>query len=64
MYDLILRDVETVFGSSAWTVNNIKTYPTNYLGNKKSNNEYVLMNVLPSLVKTMRMELVKRLQVS
>jgi len=48
MYDLILRDVETVFGSSAWTVNNIKTYPTNYLGNKKSNNEYVLMNVLPS----------------
>jgi len=31
MYDLILRDVETVFGSSAWTVNNIKTYPTNYL---------------------------------
>lgn len=48
MYDLILRDVETVFGSSAWTVNNIKTYPTNYLGNKKSNNEYVLMNVLPA----------------
>ena len=48
MYDLILRDVELVFGSSAWTTNNIKTYPMNYLGNKKSNIEYVLMNVLPS----------------
>jgi len=48
MYDLILRDIETVFGSSAWTTNNIKTYPMNYLGNKESNIEYVLMNVLPS----------------
>jgi len=48
MYDLILRDVETVFGSSLWTTNNIKTYPMNYLGNKASNTEYVLMNVLPS----------------
>jgi len=48
MYDLILRDVELVFGSSAWTTNNIKTYPMNYLGNKDSNTEYVLMNVLPS----------------
>ena len=48
MYDLILRDVEEVFGSSAWTTNNINTYPMNYLGSKDSSNEYVLMNVLPS----------------
>jgi hypothetical protein len=48
MYDLILRDVESVFGSDAWTTNKIKTYPMNYLGNKDSNSEYVLMNVLPS----------------
>jgi len=48
MYDLILRDIEEVFGSSSWTVNNIRTYPMNYLGNKDSNDEYVLMNVLPS----------------
>jgi len=48
MYDLILRDVETVFGSAAWTANNIKTYPMNYLGSKSSSTEYVLLNVLPS----------------
>jgi hypothetical protein len=48
MYDLILRDIEEVFGSASWTTNNIRTYPMNYLGNKDSNSEYVLMNVLPS----------------
>jgi len=48
MYDLILRDIEEVFGSVSWTTNNIRTYPMNYLGNKDSNSEYVLMNVLPS----------------
>jgi len=48
MYDLILRDVEEVFGSASWTSNNIKTYPMNYLGSKDSSNEYVLINVLPS----------------
>jgi hypothetical protein len=48
MYDLILRDIESVFGSDSWTTNKIKTYPMNYLGNKDSNSEYVLMNVLPS----------------
>ena len=48
MYDLILRDVETVFGSAAWTTNSIKTYPTNYQGSKSSSTEYVLLNVLPA----------------
>jgi len=48
MYDLILRDVESVFGDAAWTANNIKTYPMNYLGSKSSSTEYVLLNVLPS----------------
>ena len=48
MYDLILRDVETVFGNAVWTTNNIKTYPMNYLGSKSSSTEYVLLNVLPA----------------
>jgi len=48
MYDLILRDIENVLGSASWTSNNIKTYPVNYQGTKGSNNEYVLLNVLPS----------------
>lgn len=34
MYDLILRDVEEIFGSSAWSSLNIKTYPVNYQGSK------------------------------
>lgn len=48
MYDLILRDVETIFGSGSWTSLNIKTYPVNYQGSKGSSTEYVLINVLPS----------------
>ena len=48
MYDLILRDIEEVFGSASWTANNIKTYPMNYLGSRGGATEYVLINVLPS----------------
>jgi len=48
MYDLILRDIEYVFGSASWTANNIKTFPMNYLGSKGASTEYVLINVLPS----------------
>jgi len=48
MYDLILRDVEEVFGASPWSSLNIKTYPVNYQGSKGSSTEYVLINVLPS----------------
>lgn len=46
MYDLILRDVETVFASATWTANNIQTIPDNYLGVKSD--EYVLLKVMPS----------------
>jgi hypothetical protein len=48
MYDVILRDVETVFGSSSWTAHNIKTIPDNYLGTVGSNSEYVMLKVMPS----------------
>jgi hypothetical protein len=48
MYDTILRDIETVFGSSSWTTHNIKTVPDNYLGTIGSNDEYVLVKVMPS----------------
>ena len=48
MYDLVLRDIETAFGSSEWTTHNIKTIPDNYLGTAGSNSEYVIIKVMPS----------------
>jgi hypothetical protein len=42
----ILTAVETLFSSSDWTDNNIKTYPTNYQG-KIDSNEWVRLNVFP-----------------
>jgi len=42
----ILTAVETLFSSSDWTGNNIKTYPTNYQG-KIDSNEWVRLNVFP-----------------
>lgn len=48
MYDLILRDVETVFGSASWTTHAIKTIPDNYQGTVGSNSEYVMVKVMPS----------------
>jgi hypothetical protein len=46
MYDLILRDVETAFASTVWTVNNIQTVPDNYLGD--TGDEHVLVKVMPN----------------
>jgi len=48
MYDLILRDIETVFASATWTSNSIPTYPADYLGSKGAATEYAILNVLPS----------------
>ena len=48
MYDLILRDIETAFGSTTWTANNIDTRPDNYLGAGGSNSEYVVIKFMPS----------------
>jgi hypothetical protein len=42
----LLTSVETLFASSSWTSNNIKTYPTNYQG-KIDSTEWVRLNVLP-----------------
>lgn len=48
MYSLILRDIETSFGSAAWTAHNIKTIPDNYQGTVGSNSEYVMIKVMPA----------------
>ena len=42
----LLTSVETLFGSTDWTSNNIKTYPSNYQG-KIDSTEWVRVNVLP-----------------
>jgi hypothetical protein len=42
----LLTSVESLFASSSWTSNNIKTYPSNYQG-KIDGNEWVRVNVLP-----------------
>ena len=48
MYDNVLDDIESVFGSSSWTVNNIDIYPDNYQGTINDQNEFCRLNVLPS----------------
>lgn len=48
MYDLVLRDIETVFSSENWTSNKIPTYPSNYQGSKSQATEYTLLSVMPS----------------
>jgi hypothetical protein len=48
MYDNVLADVESVFASEAWTVNNIEVYPDNYQGDINTESEFCRLNVLPS----------------
>ena len=48
MYDNVLDDVESVFASVAWTVNNITIYPDNYQGTIDTQNEFCRLNVLPA----------------
>lgn len=49
MFDLVLADIESVFASTTWVDNNLKTVPANYQGNLGSNvREYVVVSVLPS----------------
>lgn len=43
----ILSDIESVFATTAWTSNNIPTYPANYQGDK-NNLEYAIVQVFPS----------------
>lgn len=49
MFDLVLDDIESVFADTAWTANNIPTFPDNYQGTKGGNvREYITVSVLPS----------------
>jgi hypothetical protein len=61
MYSLVLRDIETAFGSSDWTAHNIKTIPDNYQGTVGSNSEYVMIKVMPSSSSTLSYGVDKRL---
>ena len=63
MFDLVLEDIETVFGSVAWTGQNIKTFPTNYQGQIGNNvNEYVTISVLPNSSKNYAYDAKKQLE--
>lgn len=48
MYDNVLDDIESVFGSATWTLNNIDIYPDNYQGSISDQTEFCRLNVLPS----------------
>ena len=48
MFTQALTDIESVFGGSDWTANNIKSIPANYEGDMSSVSEYVHLSVLPS----------------
>lgn len=63
MFDSVLEDIEAVFGSVSWTVNNIRTYPANYQGNLDvKNQEYIIMNVFPSSSKNYAYDARKELE--
>jgi len=48
MYDNVLDDIEAVFDSATWNVNNIDIYPDNYQGTISDQTEFCRLNVLPS----------------
>jgi len=48
MYDNVLDDIEAVFASETWILNNIDVYPDNYQGTISTETEFCRLNVLPS----------------
>jgi len=48
MFDLVLSDIEEVFGSAAYKAHKLETFPANYQGIKNGINEYLTVSVLPS----------------
>ena len=48
MFDLVLADIEEVFGSAVYKAHKLETFPMNYQGVKNGINEYLMINVLPS----------------
>jgi len=48
MFINAISAIEGVFGSSAWTANNIKSIPANFEGDMSSAQEYVHVSILPS----------------
>jgi len=48
-YTDVLRDVEGLFSSTAWTANNIPAFPSNYdvSATAQNNQEFVVIEVIP-----------------
>lgn len=46
-YEIITRDILSVFGSTTWNNEGIKAFPSNYIGTN-AGDKYVRVHVLPS----------------
>lgn len=46
-YTNLLNDVFSVFGSSSWIAQNVKTYPSNFIA-VNSGNEFIRVSIIPS----------------
>lgn len=46
-YTNLLNDVFSIFSSSAWIAENIKTYPSNFIA-VNSGNEFIRVSIIPS----------------
>jgi hypothetical protein len=47
-YELLERDVYSVFSSNEWKAENIKTFPTNFVVMNTTNDEFIRVSVIPS----------------
>jgi hypothetical protein len=46
-YEILERDVYSVFNSNEWKAENIKTFPTNFVA-MNTNDEFIRVSVIPS----------------
>ena len=46
-YSEVQQDIEEIFGSQAWTSNNLTIYPSNYQGGQYTS-EFMRLEILPS----------------
>jgi hypothetical protein len=47
-YELLEKDVYSVFNSIEWKAENIKTFPTNFVVMNTTNDEFIRVSVIPS----------------
>jgi hypothetical protein len=47
-YELLEKDVYSVFSSNGWKAENIKTFPTNFVVMNTTNDEFIRVSVIPS----------------